>query len=64
MSITSTGYQKPLTVSVRRAQELLDLGKTKVWEMINDGRLKSVKVDRKRLILYSSIEALMESEAA
>jgi excisionase family DNA binding protein len=65
-SITSTGLgdQKPLTVSVRRARQLLDVGKTKIFEMIEDGRLKSLKIDRKRLIIYSSIEALIESKAA
>lgn len=65
-SVTSTGlgHQKPLMVSVRRAGQLLDLGKTKIFELIDDGRLKSVKLDRKRLIFYSSIEALIESKAA
>jgi excisionase family DNA binding protein len=65
-SIASTdlGRQKPLTVSVRRAGQLLDIGKTKIFELINDGRLKTMKLDRKRLIFYSSIEALIESETA
>jgi excisionase family DNA binding protein len=63
--MSSTGLdQKPLTVSVRRARQLLDVGKTKIFEMIDDGRLRTIKIDRKRLIIYSSIEALIESKAA
>jgi hypothetical protein len=66
VSICSTGlgHQKPLTVSVKRGRELLDIGNTKIWEMINDGRLKTIKLDRKRLIVYSSLEALIETAAA
>jgi hypothetical protein len=66
VSICSTGlgHMKPLTVSVKRGRELLDIGNTKIWEMINDGRLKTIKLDRKRLIVYSSLEKLIEAEAA
>jgi excisionase family DNA binding protein len=66
VSICSTGLdrQKPLAVSVKRGRELLDIGNTKIWEMINDGQLKSIKLGGKRLIIYSSIESLIGTEAA
>jgi excisionase family DNA binding protein len=40
------------------------LGKTSIYELIAQGRLKSVAIGRRRLVLYSSIEALLQPQAA
>ncbi len=52
----------PLTVSVNTACRLLDVGPTTMWAMIADGRVKSIKVGRKRLVVYTSLEALVAGE--
>jgi hypothetical protein len=58
---TELGDQR-LTVSVKRAREILDIGNTKIWEMIGDGRLKTIKLDGKRLVIYASIRKIIEPE--
>ncbi len=51
----------PLTVSVRRACALLDVGATTLWAMIKNGEVATIKIGRKRLIIYSSLEKLVSS---
>lgn len=54
---------KPITVTVSRACELTGLGRTSIYEALKDERLQSVTIGRRRLILYSSLEALVAPEA-
>jgi len=49
---------RPLTVSVRAAGQILGIGLTKTWELIGRGDLKTVRIGRRRLVVYGSIEAL------
>ncbi len=73
MSIHSTGASrdtqsvggafKPLTVSIKRACEILDIGHTKMWELIGAERVKTISIGRKRLVIYSSLEALVAASA-
>jgi excisionase family DNA binding protein len=49
---------KPLTVSVKNAEKLTDLGHTKIYELLGDGTIESVKVGNKRLIVFASLERL------
>ena len=49
---------KPLTVSVKTARQLLDIGNSKICELISEGKLRTVSVGRKRLVIYSSLEEL------
>ena len=51
-------YQKPVTVTVNMGKKLTGLGHTKFYELINNGTLKSIKVGRRRLVLFNSIEKL------
>jgi excisionase family DNA binding protein len=63
MSIQRTGFSKDetrLAVSVKTARTMLDIGNTKLWELIGNGQLKTIKIGRKRLIVYSSLVALIE----
>jgi hypothetical protein len=60
MSSTETGNQdRPLTVSVKRARELLDVGHTTIWGLIRDQKLETVSIGRKRLVIFSSLEGLV-----
>jgi excisionase family DNA binding protein len=49
----------PITVTVPHARELSGLGHTKIWEMISSGKLEAVRVGRRRLVVYASLEKLL-----
>jgi excisionase family DNA binding protein len=50
--------QKPVWATVKQTKELSGLGTTKIYELIATKKLRSIKVGRRRLIEYSSIENL------
>jgi hypothetical protein len=50
---------KPITISVNEAKRLTGLGHTKIYELMNDGRLKSIVLDGRRLVILASLEALV-----
>ena len=52
-----------VTTSIESTMRSLDLGRTKIYELIASGQLKTVKVGRRRLVRTDSIRALV-SEAA
>jgi excisionase family DNA binding protein len=54
---------KPLAVTVPTACRLIGVGNTKMWELIKLGRVKTTRVGRRRLVLYSSLEALIAPDA-
>jgi excisionase family DNA binding protein len=51
-----------VTCSVREACEASSLGRTKIYEAIADGRLDSVRVDRRRLIRIASLLKFLDTE--
>ena len=55
--------QRPVWVTVRTTKELTDLGTTKIYELIAAKQLRSIKVGRRRLVEYSSIENLINTSA-
>ncbi len=52
---------KPIALSVADTLRTLSIGKTLLYELLAEGRLKKVKIKSKTLILYSSIEDLIGS---
>ena len=50
---------RPITVSVKEACRLIGVGNTTLWAMIKDGRLKTIRIGRRRLVVYASIRALL-----
>lgn len=50
-----------IAVSPREAADLLGVSHMTVYELINSGRLPSVKVGARRLIAVSALRALVES---
>jgi len=52
--------RKPLAVSVEDASRLTSLGRSTVAELISQGKLKTVAIGRRRVVLYASIEALLQ----
>jgi excisionase family DNA binding protein len=55
--------EKPLAVPVKRACKLMGVGNTTMWGLIKTGRVKTVRIGRRRLVLYASLESLLTSEA-
>jgi excisionase family DNA binding protein len=53
---------KPIWVSPKKASHLTAIGLTRLYELLNDGTLKSVKIGRKRLISFASLESLGASQ--
>jgi excisionase family DNA binding protein len=49
----------PISTTVDDACRITGLGRTKVYELIGEGTLKTVTVGRRRLVIFESIEALL-----
>ncbi len=49
---------RPLLVTIPVALTITGLGRTKLYELIGQGRVKTVQIGRRRLAVYSSLEAL------
>jgi hypothetical protein len=54
----------PLAVSAIRAFEMIDVGVTKGYELINSGELDSFTIGRARRITTESINAFVERRLA
>jgi hypothetical protein len=55
---------KPLLVSGARAREILGIGETKFWAMVKAGKIKLADTGGRRMVVYASLEALTQQEAA
>jgi hypothetical protein len=55
---------KPLSVPVKVGCELIGISSSTMWKYIKDGRVKTISLGRKRLIIYESLEALVQSAQA
>ena len=53
----------PVTVTVQGARKALGLGNTKIYELIGEGKLKTVKIGRRTLVKTDSIRALVDQAA-
>lgn len=49
---------KPITVTVDTALRISGLGRTKLYQLIGSGEIKTVTVGRRRLVVYASLEDL------
>jgi excisionase family DNA binding protein len=54
----------PLAVSPRKAALCLDVGHDAIYQLLNEGRLRSVKLGRRRLIPVSELERFLADELA
>ena len=53
---------KKLAISVAEFCEAVGCGRTKAFELINDGTLDVLKLGRRTFIKMSSVDALLESD--
>lgn len=49
---------KPITITIETALRISGLGRTKFYELINEGKIKTTTIGRRRLVVYASLEAL------
>jgi excisionase family DNA binding protein len=50
-----------LTITVQQTAAILGVSVPTIWSMLSNKRLESIALNRRRLILYESVEALVES---
>jgi hypothetical protein len=54
----------PLAVSVKNASRLPGIGTTSMWQLIRDGRVETIGIGRRRLVIYESLKRLVTARAA
>jgi excisionase family DNA binding protein len=54
---------KPLSVTIPDAISLTGIGRTVIYEKIAAGELRTTTIGKRRLVLYSSLEALLAENA-
>lgn len=53
---------EPLAYSVSEACRVSSLGRTRLYQLIGEGRLQTRKIDKRTLIPAASLRALIEGE--
>jgi len=56
---SASGFVPPLTVTIATARQITGLGNTTIWKLIGEKKLQTVRVGRRRLVLYESLRALI-----
>jgi excisionase family DNA binding protein len=56
----SIPFVQRLTCTINEASEATGLGRTKLYELIGTGHLITTTVGRRRLVLVSSLQALLD----
>lgn len=54
---------EPLTLTIGDTKKVIGLGTTKIYDLIAQGKLETVKVGRRTLVKTASIRALVEQAA-
>jgi hypothetical protein len=64
-ALSDFGFQgiRPLAVPVKVACKLVGVGNTTMWGLIKAGRVRTVSIGRRRLVIYGSLELLLADEA-
>lgn len=56
--MSATASLKPITVTVPTALAVTGLGRTKFYELVKQGRIRTVAIGRRTLVVYASLEEL------
>jgi excisionase family DNA binding protein len=57
------GFVPPLTITIATTRQITGLGNTTVWRLIAEKKIKTVRVGRRRLVVYESLRALLAPKA-
>lgn len=52
---------KPLAVDIREAQRLSNIGRTRLYDAIRDGKVEARKAGRRTLVIVASLEKFLDS---
>jgi excisionase family DNA binding protein len=52
---------KPITVTVPTALAVTGLGRTKFYELVKQGRVRTVAIGRRTLVIYADLEKLADA---
>jgi excisionase family DNA binding protein len=52
----------PITKTIDDTCRITGLGRTKIYALIAEGKLRTTAIGRRRLVFYASIEALLHGE--
>jgi excisionase family DNA binding protein len=55
---------QPILCSIPDAAKALGLGRSKVYELIGEGRLEALTIGRRRLVRVESVRAIAAGEVA
>lgn len=64
MATTKERKKNCRLVSIKKTGSLLGIGRSSVYKLINEKRVVKVKVGRRTLITFASIEALVADAAS
>lgn len=56
--------EEPYLVSIEKAAEYLSIGRSKTYDLINEGKLVTVTIGRRRLVRMDSVREIARGEAA
>jgi len=57
-----SGKPEPLAYSIKEACRVSSIGRTRIYALINEGRLKATKVGRRTLVNAESLRELVGSD--
>lgn len=57
-------YESARLLSIQEAAATLNIGRTKVYDLMNSGDLKTVKLGRRRLVPIESVRGLIDRLSA
>jgi excisionase family DNA binding protein len=60
---TIVGAFEPIVCSVDDAMRSSNLGRTFIYQLINDGSITSIKRGKRRLIVYASLKAFLTAQS-
>ena len=63
-SAVSSDLGSPMLISVEEAAHLLRIGRTRCFQLVLAGRIRSVKLGRRRLVIAAGLEEFVKSLAA
>lgn len=61
--MTEPAALKPITVTVSTALAITGLGRTKFYELVKNGRIRTVAIGRRTLVTFADLEKLAEAPA-
>lgn len=61
--MTKTNPLKPITVTVTTTLAITGLGRTKFYELVKEGRIRTVAIGRRTLVVFADLEKLAEPAA-